>query len=55
MRGSLPVIPPHPALQCTFSSDRKKCMEAGMTGYIAKPISLDEITTTLREETPAGR
>lgn len=30
-------------------------MEAGMTGYIAKPISLDEITTTLREETTAGR
>lgn len=30
-------------------------MEAGMTGYIAKPISLDEITTTLREKTPAGR
>lgn len=23
-------------------------MEAGMAGYIAKPISLDEITTTLR-------
>lgn len=30
-------------------------MEAGMAGYIAKPISLDEITTTLWEETPAGR
>ena len=30
-------------------------MEAGMAGYIAKPISLDEITTTLREETTAGR
>lgn len=30
-------------------------MESGMAGYIAKPISLDEITTTLREETPAGR
>ena len=30
-------------------------MESGMTDYIAKPISLDEITTTLREETPAGR
>lgn len=30
-------------------------MEVGMAGYIAKPISLDEITTTQREETPAGR
>ena len=30
-------------------------MDSGMTGDIAKPISLDEITTTLREETTAGR
>lgn len=34
----------------TFASDRKKCMDAGMTGYIAKPISLSEITSTLQEE-----
>ena len=35
----------------TFASDRKKCFDAGMTGYIAKPISLTEITTTLHEGT----
>ena len=35
----------------TFASDRKKCFDAGMTGYIAKPISLNEITTTLHEGT----
>ncbi len=31
----------------TFASDRKRCFDAGMSGYIAKPINLLEITTTL--------
>ena len=33
----------------TFASDRKRCEDAGMTGYIAKPINLDAITVALKE------
>ena len=33
----------------TFASDRKICKDAGMTGYISKPISVEEIEGTLRE------
>lgn len=35
----------------TFASDRQSCKEAGMNGYIAKPISIKEIEGTLRENT----
>lgn len=37
----------------TFASDRKRCYDAGMSGYIAKPIKLSEITATLHEKTGA--
>ena len=33
----------------TFAADRKRCFEAGMSGYIAKPINLTEITATLHD------
>ena len=33
----------------TFASDRNICKDAGMTGYISKPISVEEIEGTLRE------
>ena len=33
----------------TFASDRRKCREAGMTGYISKPISMRAIETVLKE------
>ena len=33
----------------TFSADRDRCREAGMDGYIAKPIAVKEIESALRE------
>ncbi len=31
----------------TFAADKQRCREAGMSGYIAKPINVDAIVTTL--------
>ena len=33
----------------TFASDRRSAREAGMTGYIAKPVSVKDIETVLTE------
>ena len=33
----------------TFVSDRNQCIDAGMTGYIPKPIHIDEIASTLKK------
>ena len=35
----------------TFAADRKKCYDAGMSGYIPKLIDLETITHVLEEET----
>ena len=35
----------------TFAADRKKCYDAGMSGYIPKPIDLETITHVLEEAT----
>ena len=36
----------------TFASDRKVCREAGMNGYIPKPINIKDIEGTLRDISP---
>ena len=36
----------------TFAGDRRSCREVGMTGYIAKPVSVKDITSAL---TAAGK
>ena len=33
----------------TFAGDRRSCKEAGMNGYIAKPINIKDIEGTLKE------
>lgn len=33
----------------TFAADRKKCKDAGMTGYISKPVSIRDIQKTLQK------
>ena len=39
----------------TLASDRKSCEEAGMNGYISKPIHLKEIQRALKECMQSGR
>ena len=32
-----------------FSADRKACLDAGMDGYVSKPIDAEKIACTLRD------
>lgn len=43
-------IPVYAMTANTFASDRKRCRDAGMSGYIPKPISLKDIADALRGE-----
>ena len=33
----------------TFATDRRSCREAGMNGYISKPVSIRDIVEELTE------
>ena len=42
-------MPPSIALTASaFEKDRIACVEAGMTGFLSKPFSIDELAATLR-------
>ncbi len=48
-RGEVPLIP---IIACTaFQGDEQKeaCFEAGMSGYLTKPVMLEELRSTLAE------
>ena len=45
-KSSIPII----ALTANaMLQDKKRCLEAGMNGFIAKPLRMDELASTLRE------
>ncbi len=39
----------------TFSSDRDRCKEAGMNGYIAKPVAMKDLQAAISEIVPSGK
>jgi signal transduction histidine kinase/CheY-like chemotaxis protein len=47
--------PPIPIIALTaeaFAEDRERCLSAGMNAYLAKPVDLDALTTTLAHYLP---
>ena len=45
-RGSIPVV----ALTANaFEEDRKKALDAGMNGHIAKPLNMERLLLTMGE------
>lgn len=36
-----------------MAEDRERCREAGMDGYVAKPVTLDSLERALAEHLPA--
>lgn len=48
-RGQLPII----AISASaMPEDRQRCQEAGMNGFLAKPVGLDELYATLQQWAP---
>jgi CheY-like chemotaxis protein len=35
-----------------MKGDRERCLEAGMDGYVAKPVNLPELTNAIRQVVP---
>jgi CheY-like chemotaxis protein len=53
-RLKLPATPPIVALTANaMAEDRRRCLEAGMDDYLAKPISLERLTALIENLSPS--
>jgi len=53
--GSGRRVPIVAVTACVMDEDRQACLEAGMDGYLSKPVKLRELQTQLERIPPGGR